>query len=174
MLFITDQMLCPLLSSAPHQIPLKWLVQRQSTVLLNSNHPLAIGLAAPFTVTNLCSSVHTHSHSSCSPLFSSTSLSSLTQEPQPLTPLHNTLTRHPGLASFHTLYPQPSRLSHPKSQVSVRTQTISRGSLHQTPILVRTLQVVFKEVVPITNTEVVARIHQTYRIQYIKDVILPR
>ncbi|MEW5311181.1 MAG: hypothetical protein WDW38_002917 [Sanguina aurantia] len=35
-------------------------------------------------------------------------------------------------------------------------------------------QVVFKEVVPITNTDVVSRIHQTYRIQYIKDVVLPR
>lgn len=34
--------------------------------------------------------------------------------------------------------------------------------------------VVFKEVVPITNPQVVAKIHQTYRIQYLKDVILPR
>eukprot|EP00879_Flechtneria_rotunda_P032547 GHRR01035771.1.p1 GENE.GHRR01035771.1~~GHRR01035771.1.p1 ORF type:complete len:480 (+),score=165.60 GHRR01035771.1:3227-4666(+) len=34
--------------------------------------------------------------------------------------------------------------------------------------------VVFKEVVPIISREVLAKIHQTYRIQYIKDVILPR
>eukprot|EP00798_Chlamydomonas_sp_ICE-L_P014230 gene14230-20202_t len=34
--------------------------------------------------------------------------------------------------------------------------------------------VVFKEVVPITDVSVLAKIHQTYRIQYIKDVILPR
>ena len=34
--------------------------------------------------------------------------------------------------------------------------------------------VVFKEVVPITDLAVLAKIHQTYRIQYLKDVILPR
>lgn len=34
--------------------------------------------------------------------------------------------------------------------------------------------VVFKEVVPITSQEVLSKIHQTYRIQYLKDVILPR
>eukprot|EP00775_Hariotina_reticulata_P003204 gene3204-3481_t len=34
--------------------------------------------------------------------------------------------------------------------------------------------VVFKEVVPITSQEVLMKIHQTYRIQYLKDVILPR
>lgn len=34
--------------------------------------------------------------------------------------------------------------------------------------------VVFKEVVPITSADVLAKIHQTYRIQYLKDVILPR
>eukprot|EP00798_Chlamydomonas_sp_ICE-L_P024204 gene24204-9802_t len=34
--------------------------------------------------------------------------------------------------------------------------------------------VVFKEVVPITDPTVLSKIHQTYRIQYIKDVILPR
>jgi protein phosphatase-4 regulatory subunit 3 len=34
--------------------------------------------------------------------------------------------------------------------------------------------VAFKEVVPIKDKAVLARIHQTYRIQYIKDVILPR
>ncbi|KAG2450841.1 hypothetical protein HYH02_004675 [Chlamydomonas schloesseri] len=32
----------------------------------------------------------------------------------------------------------------------------------------------FKEVVPITNAQILAKIHQTYRIQYLKDVILPR
>ncbi|KAG2493475.1 hypothetical protein HYH03_008292 [Edaphochlamys debaryana] len=32
----------------------------------------------------------------------------------------------------------------------------------------------FKEVVPITNPQILAKIHQTYRIQYLKDVILPR
>ena len=32
---------------------------------------------------------------------------------------------------------------------------------------------VFKEVVPITNEVTKAKIHQTYRIQYLKDVILP-
>lgn len=32
----------------------------------------------------------------------------------------------------------------------------------------------FKEVVPIADTSIMAKIHQTYRIQYIKDVILPR
>lgn len=32
----------------------------------------------------------------------------------------------------------------------------------------------FKEVVPIDNPQVLAKIHQTYRIQYLKDVILPR
>jgi hypothetical protein len=30
------------------------------------------------------------------------------------------------------------------------------------------------QVVPITNAEVKKRIHQTYRMGYIKDVILPR
>lgn len=34
--------------------------------------------------------------------------------------------------------------------------------------------VIFKEVVPITNADVKKRIHQTYRMGYIKDVILPR
>jgi protein phosphatase-4 regulatory subunit 3 len=34
--------------------------------------------------------------------------------------------------------------------------------------------VTFKEVVPIKDKALLARIHQTYRIQYIKDVILPR
>lgn len=34
--------------------------------------------------------------------------------------------------------------------------------------------VVFKEVVPITSQDVLSKIHQTYRIQYLKDVILPR
>mmetsp|Transcript_33791 Transcript_33791/g.107306 ORF Transcript_33791/g.107306 Transcript_33791/m.107306 type:complete len:340 (+) Transcript_33791:201-1220(+) len=34
--------------------------------------------------------------------------------------------------------------------------------------------VVFKEVVPITDPLVLTRIHQTYRIGYLKDVILPR
>eukprot|EP01135_Chromosphaera_perkinsii_P002727 Nk52_evm95s226 gene=Nk52_evmTU95s226 len=32
----------------------------------------------------------------------------------------------------------------------------------------------FKEVVPVKNPEILAKIHQTYRVQYIKDVILPR
>ncbi|GLC50218.1 hypothetical protein PLESTB_000355400 [Pleodorina starrii] len=32
----------------------------------------------------------------------------------------------------------------------------------------------FKEVVPISNPQILAKIHQTYRIQYLKDVILPR
>ncbi|CAD7697167.1 unnamed protein product [Ostreobium quekettii] len=32
----------------------------------------------------------------------------------------------------------------------------------------------FKEVVPVTDEKVKAKIHQTYRIQYLKDVILPR
>lgn len=32
----------------------------------------------------------------------------------------------------------------------------------------------FKEVVPINEPSIIAKIHQTYRIQYIKDVILPR
>ncbi|PNH02464.1 Serine/threonine-protein phosphatase 4 regulatory subunit 3, partial [Tetrabaena socialis] len=32
----------------------------------------------------------------------------------------------------------------------------------------------FKEVLPITNAQILAKIHQTYRIQYLKDVILPR
>ncbi|KAF4532184.1 hypothetical protein B566_EDAN002246 [Ephemera danica] len=31
----------------------------------------------------------------------------------------------------------------------------------------------FKEVVPITNPELLAKIHQTYRVQYIQDVVLP-
>ncbi len=31
----------------------------------------------------------------------------------------------------------------------------------------------FKEVIPFNNTELVSKIHQTYRIQYIQDVILP-
>lgn len=34
--------------------------------------------------------------------------------------------------------------------------------------------VTFKEVVPIRDPVVLNKIHQTYRIQYIKDVILPR
>ncbi|TVU21016.1 hypothetical protein EJB05_30625 [Eragrostis curvula] len=34
--------------------------------------------------------------------------------------------------------------------------------------------VVFKEAIPIKNLSVVSRIHQTYRIGYLKDVILPR
>ncbi|XP_076360377.1 serine/threonine-protein phosphatase 4 regulatory subunit 3-B-like isoform X2 [Tachypleus tridentatus] len=31
----------------------------------------------------------------------------------------------------------------------------------------------FKEVIPITNTELVNKIHQTYRVQYIQDAVLP-
>ena len=34
-------------------------------------------------------------------------------------------------------------------------------------------QACFKEVVPIKNADLLARIHQTYRIQYVHDVILP-
>lgn len=34
--------------------------------------------------------------------------------------------------------------------------------------------VVFKEVVPIRNADILKKIHQTFRIQYLKDVILPR
>ena len=35
-------------------------------------------------------------------------------------------------------------------------------------------QAVWKQVVPIANEEVVARIHQTFRVGYLKDVVLPR
>lgn len=35
-------------------------------------------------------------------------------------------------------------------------------------------RVVFREVVPISDPAVRAKIHQTYRIGYLKDVILPR
>lgn len=35
-------------------------------------------------------------------------------------------------------------------------------------------QVVFKQVIPFENPEVVNKIHQTFRIQYLKDVVLPR
>ena len=35
-------------------------------------------------------------------------------------------------------------------------------------------KVLFREVVPVTDVAVKAKIHQTYRIQYLKDVILPR
>ncbi|XP_046402598.1 serine/threonine-protein phosphatase 4 regulatory subunit 3 isoform X1 [Ischnura elegans] len=31
----------------------------------------------------------------------------------------------------------------------------------------------FREVIPITNTELLTKIHQTYRVQYIQDVVLP-
>lgn len=31
----------------------------------------------------------------------------------------------------------------------------------------------FKEVIPITNAELLSKIHQTYRVQYIQDVVLP-
>lgn len=31
----------------------------------------------------------------------------------------------------------------------------------------------FKEVIPITNQDIIAKIHQTYRVQYILDAILP-
>ena len=31
----------------------------------------------------------------------------------------------------------------------------------------------FKEVIPLSNAELVQKIHQTYRVQYIQDVILP-
>lgn len=31
----------------------------------------------------------------------------------------------------------------------------------------------FKEVVPISNSDLLGKIHQTYRIQYIQDVVLP-
>ena len=34
--------------------------------------------------------------------------------------------------------------------------------------------VTFKEVVPITDPALLSKIHQTYRIQYLKDVVLPR
>ena len=34
--------------------------------------------------------------------------------------------------------------------------------------------VAFKEVVPIQDPAILGKIHQTYRLQYIKDVILPR
>jgi Component of IIS longevity pathway SMK-1 len=35
-------------------------------------------------------------------------------------------------------------------------------------------RVVFREVVPISDASVRAKIHQTYRMGYLKDVILPR
>eukprot|EP00210_Caulerpa_lentillifera_P008601 g8205.t1 len=35
-------------------------------------------------------------------------------------------------------------------------------------------QVIFKEVVPINDAEIVRQIHQIYRMQYVKDVVLPR
>jgi protein phosphatase-4 regulatory subunit 3 len=35
-------------------------------------------------------------------------------------------------------------------------------------------KIIFKEVVPFNNPEVVKKIHQTFRIQYLKDVALPR
>ena len=31
----------------------------------------------------------------------------------------------------------------------------------------------FQEIIPITNSEILAKIHQTYRVQYVYDVILP-
>lgn len=31
----------------------------------------------------------------------------------------------------------------------------------------------FKEVIPMSNPELLAKIHQTYRVQYIQDVVLP-
>ena len=31
----------------------------------------------------------------------------------------------------------------------------------------------FHKVIPITNTELLSKIHQTYRVQYIQDVVLP-
>lgn len=31
----------------------------------------------------------------------------------------------------------------------------------------------FKEVIPISNTELLNKIHQTYRVQYIKDILVP-
>ena len=31
----------------------------------------------------------------------------------------------------------------------------------------------FHQVIPITNTELLSKIHQTYRVQYIQDVVLP-
>lgn len=31
----------------------------------------------------------------------------------------------------------------------------------------------FKEVIPISNPELLAKIHQTHRVQYIQDVVLP-
>lgn len=31
----------------------------------------------------------------------------------------------------------------------------------------------FKEIIPITNSDIINKIHQTYRVQYIADVILP-
>jgi protein phosphatase 4 regulatory subunit 3 len=34
--------------------------------------------------------------------------------------------------------------------------------------------VVFREVVPISDAAVRAKIHQTYRMGYLKDIILPR
>ena len=37
-----------------------------------------------------------------------------------------------------------------------------------------TMQVVFKEVVPIRDASLRAKIHQTYRMGYVKDVVLPR
>lgn len=35
-------------------------------------------------------------------------------------------------------------------------------------------KIIFKEVVPFNNPEIVKKIHQTFRIQYLKDVALPR
>ena len=36
-----------------------------------------------------------------------------------------------------------------------------------------TKKVVFKEVIPIANPELIEKIHQTYRLQYIKDILVP-
>lgn len=32
----------------------------------------------------------------------------------------------------------------------------------------------FKEVIPFESPELISKIHQTFRIQYLKDVVLPR
>lgn len=34
--------------------------------------------------------------------------------------------------------------------------------------------VVYKEIIPFSNRDIVAKIHQTFKIQYLKDTVLPR
>ena len=62
------------------------------------------------------------------------------------------------------------------SLVQIPALEFEQSSLLNTPSMnsfIISVRCRFKEVIPMSNPELVSKIHQTYRVQYIRDVFLP-